>query len=854
MKKELSGTNHNDTIDKYKKGEERFKGAIYVQPIKEEAIKVELPVPKTSALTKEQIKERFTSLENNNIKANNNCCQIEKNYEGSNKYCQMKSQMQALKLKMSLQEKQIASQRHKIEKSKQSWENKLAITHKNFKTEIENQKLISEKLQKSIVSKDFDIEILKQDARSQHLEITTFKSLIQMKGNEFKNLKMKHNHQTKEIEKMSAAKKEEMVTPKDQSNIQPDGNNIAMLQEKLNKQNIEISNFKKMISVLVQDIDSLKSVPAPGAIHKGNNRQIQNSEILKKEVSVQMDEIKSLKSEIEAKDTELESLQIQNKYQEGENQSLHQALETYEEEENTKLNAQFVLGLAKDLKIAEMTKKIGTLDLNLQLSKEDFKNLLQNLHFKIKTLEEQTQQKEIETTQKEKVQDTEIETLNQQQETSNSVKELLSSNNLNQTNQAQSNKVLTLELGLGRLQVEKDHFKEINEANRDLNNVIESCKQKLDMIQKENAHLKSIYKANQNQDKEIYVLKLQLRELQIENELLRRNINNSNQTNQEQRKEIYSLEQVQEESKIHNEQLITNINILYLSNHEQNKEVESLKQNLEELQKENEHLKSVNKAFQDLKDDIESFKQQLEESQLENKLLNNNNVKMIAQLESNETELALTKKEHKNLILEKSEIQQQLISKSKELKLLNKKLILSKARFQIKVNEWARLQNSNELKYQKISEQNITIEKLNLELNECKAKENEVIKSKAEINSKLIENEAEIEALNNKLNSVQNQYHKTMVKIKSLETQNERIGQMIKDHSTETDNLIKSNQDLSKQLNEKKREIELLKENIITYKNQGNLIIKNMKEQLVLKIKELSECKRVIDKLSQKIN
>ena len=735
---------------KYWKQQSSKLDATRVQPIN----KIEFPVPKTSSLTKEQIKDRFTSLENKNI--NKNCCKIENN---SKKCCQMNAQMRALKLKMSLQEKQIASQRVKIEKSKHLWENKQAIAHKNLKTEIENQKLISEKLKKSIVMKDCEIEILKQDARSQQLEITTLKSMIQMKGNAFKNLKIKYNHQTKEIEKMSASKKEEMVTQKvkielDHSNIQPDGKNIAMLQEKLNKQNIEISNFKKMISVLVQDIDCLKTIPS--AIHKESSRQIQDLEILKKEVIVQLDEIKSLKSEIEAKDAELENLQIQNKNQEGENQSLHQALETNKEEVNTKLN---------------------------------------------------------------------------------------------QTNQAPSNKISTSEPGLEELQDEK----EINQANRDLNNAIESFRQKLEKMQKENAHLKSIRKANQNQDKEIYVLKLQLRELQIEHELLRRNINNSNQTNEEQRTEIQALNQVQEESKIQNEQLTRNINNLNLSNLEQNKEVESLKQNLEELQKENEHLKSVQKTFQDLKDDIKSLKQQLEACQQEYKLLNNNNINLIAQLENNETELAKTQKEQKILILEKSEIQQQLISKSKEFELLNKKLNLSKDRLQIKVNELASLQYSNELKYQTISEQNITIEKLHLELNECKSKENEVFQAKAEINSKLIENEAEMEALNTKLNSVQNRYHEAMAKVKSLEIQNETVGQMIKDYSTETDNLIKSNQDLSKQLNEKKHEIELLKENIISYKNQGNLIIKNMKEQLVLQIKELSECKRVIDKLSQKI-
>ena len=504
------------------KREEKFKESTFVKPIKEvENMKIELSTTKQRSLKHQQtniLKEKIHKLEftNENIEAKENKlrCPIEKTTN---------DQMKDMKLNISQQDCQIVKLRLKIksvDRHKPMWEKKLVRrnklialvnkTNNKLKTEIERQKIISENKEKDICGKNVVIDNLENNARSQHIEITTLKSLVKLEQNKLENLEMKYKHQSIKIETMSAAKKNEIDEQKyqielDQSNFQAYQNNISMLQEKLNKQNIEMSNYAKMNTILIQDIESMKN-----AYHKETSRHVQDLEIMKKEFSCQQEELKSLKSKIEVKDKELETLKTHNKNQEIKNDSLSKTLKT-NGENNTILMAQIEAKvLEKDLKMAEMTKQVETLEFDLHKSRDELKHF----NFKIKTLEEKLHVKEIELTmnnQIEKVQEQEIESLKQQ---------LAKSNLGNKTNQAQNNHITNL-------------------------------KQKLQESQKENEYLKSICQKNQKQDKFVYILKLQLKEQQIENELLKRNINRSNQTNIDQTKIIQSLK-LQEEERISN--------------------------------------------------------------------------------------------------------------------------------------------------------------------------------------------------------------------------------------------------------------------------------------------------------------
>ena len=520
----------NDIIYRNKR-EEKFKESTFVKPIKEvENMKIELSTTKQLSLKHQQtnnLKEKIHKLElaNENIetKENKSSCPIEKNKAGSKQCCQTNDQMKDMKLNISQQDCQIVKLRLKIksvDRHKPMWEKKLVRrnklialvnkTNNKLKTEIERQKIISENKEKDICGKNVVIDNLENNARSQHIEITTLKSLVKLEQNKLENLEMKYKHQSIKIETMSAAKKNEIDEQKyqielDQSNFQAYQNNISMLQEKLNKQNIEMSNYAKMNTILIQDIESMKS-----ANHKETSRHVQDLEMMKKEFGCQQEEIKSLKSEIEVKNKELEILKTHYKNQEIKNDSLNQTLKT-NEENNTILMAQIEAKvLEKDLKMAEMTKQVETLEFDLHKSQDELKNF----NFKIKTLEEKLHVKEIELTmnnQIEKVQEQEIESLKQQ---------LAISNLGNKTNQAQNNHIANL-------------------------------KQKLQESQKEIEHLKSIYQKNQKQDKFVYILKLKLKEQQIENTLLKRNIDRSNETNIDLSKEIQSLKQ-QEEERISN--------------------------------------------------------------------------------------------------------------------------------------------------------------------------------------------------------------------------------------------------------------------------------------------------------------
>ena len=503
--------------------EEKTKESTFVKPIKEmENMKIELPTTKQLSLKHQQsnnLKEKIhiLELENENIKTkeSKSCCPNEQNKAGLKQCCQTNDQMKDMKLNISQKDCQIVQLRLRIKsvnRHKELWEKKLARrskliasvnkTNNKLKGEIEYQKIISEKKQKDSCRKDVDLENLEKNATSQHMEITTLKSLLKLEQNELENLEIKYKHQSANL----VAKKNEIDELRykielDQSNIQSFQNNIQMFQEKLNEQNIEMSNYAKMNIILIKDIASMKNDH-----HKETSRHVQDLEIMKKEFSCQQEEMKSLKSEIEVKDKKLENLKTHNKNQEIENDSLKKTL-NITKENNTNLMAQLEAKvLEKDLKMTEMTRQLETLELDFHKSQDEFKSL--NLNSK--TLEAKNHQKDTElalNNQIKIVQEQEIESLKQN---------LAKSNLVNKTNQAQNNNIANL-------------------------------KQKLQESQKEIEHLKSIYQKNQQQNKTIYILKLKLRELQIENELLRRNINRSDQTNIDQSKIIQSLKQQEEE-------------------------------------------------------------------------------------------------------------------------------------------------------------------------------------------------------------------------------------------------------------------------------------------------------------------